>query len=297
MHSSESMSIEEGSIEVPGASLRYRRVHGEPQQPVLVFENGWGASYHYWAWVQRELAPHAQLLFYNRAGIAGSTITAPKTPATISAQLDALLSRLGLADPVVIVGQSYGGLMCALHAAQMPQRVRAFVQVDSTPERAQPEIDRTLGLVRAVTRLTMLLARLRLPDPLYGPAAAMLPPEDGRLLMETAFGSVTSLRNALDELKLIGALRAAIARGGIMPPRLAISAGGVTESKGLLRRLIASPEKARAILKIMEQSHRDAAATNGRWMSLPYTHGDLVFSEPGAIATSAQVLEFARSLR
>ena len=63
--------IREGFAEVPGARLRYRLAGTQTsraQYPLLVFENGWGASYEYWAWVERALAPHVRMLFYDRAG-------------------------------------------------------------------------------------------------------------------------------------------------------------------------------------------------------------------------------------
>ena len=75
--------------------------------PVIVFENGWSASYHYWIWVERELAPHARLLFYNRAGIGGSTLEAPKSARSLSDQFEAMLAALGIETPIVVVGQSY----------------------------------------------------------------------------------------------------------------------------------------------------------------------------------------------
>lgn len=291
------MSVEEGTVEVPGAALRYRLVRAAPGRPVLVFENGWGASYHYWAWVQRELAGYAQLLFYNRAGIGGSTRSAPQTPERISAQFGAMLDALRFDQPVIVVGQSYGGLMCALHAAQVPQRLRGLVQVDGTAERPHPVIDQTLGMVKVLTRcFTIPVARLGLPDPLYGAAARLLPPEDAQQLMETAFGSVASLRAALAELELLPAIRAAIARGVAPPPRLAISAGRSAERKGVVARLIASEARAAQLLQLMEADHQAAAAKNGTWKRLPHDHGGLVFTQAGARDTAAEVLAFARSL-
>jgi hypothetical protein len=186
--------------------------------------------------------------------------------------------------------------MCALHGAQMPRCLRAFVQIDTTPEVSDPTIDKVLGATKAVTRIIMLMKRLGLPDPIFGAAARTLPPAEGRQLLETSFGSATSMRNALAELDLLGEFRAAIGGPRDMPPRLVISAGKATQRSGVLARLLASPEKARAIAERMEQLHRQHAAKNGHWTNLPYTHGDLVFDPAGARATSAAVLEFVRSL-
>ncbi|HZP13630.1 MAG TPA: alpha/beta hydrolase [Nevskiaceae bacterium] len=295
MHSSEG-SVD-GQVDVPGASLRYRLAGVKSDLPTLVFENGWSASYHYWTWVQRELAPHAQLLFYNRAGIGGSTLTSPRTAASLSDQLEAMLVALNIRQPVVLVGQSYGGLMCALHAAQKPQRVRAFVQVDGTPDRDHPYVRKVLGVTKVVTRIIGVMTRLGLPDPIYGAAAKTLPGDEGEVMLRTSFGSPESMRHAFTELDQIDEFRAAIARATSMPPRLVITAGKASEPKGLLGRILASPKKARRVMEIMEEAHREQAAKNGRWMSLPHTHGGLVFEPAGAKATSAATLEFVRSLR
>src|ERR1700742_2849357 len=202
----------EGSVAVPGAALRYRLVGNRSSLPVIVFENGWSASYDYWAWVQRELAPHAQTLFYNRAGIGGSTAEAPKSAKTVSDQFEAMLSALNIAAPVVVAGPSYGGLMCALHAAQKPRCVLGFVQLDATPSRDDPVINKTLKMTKAVTRVIMALSRVGRPDPIFKAAAKALPAADAEQLQKTALGSRTSMSNAFIELDLINDFRAAIAR-------------------------------------------------------------------------------------
>jgi pimeloyl-ACP methyl ester carboxylesterase len=119
---------------LPARCCSIRRA-GIDKGPLLVFENGWSASHHHWAWVERKLAPHAQLLFYDRAGIGRSVATAPLTVAGLSRHFIEMLQVLEIREPVIVVGHSYGGLIGALHVAQQPQAVRALIQLDASPWR------------------------------------------------------------------------------------------------------------------------------------------------------------------
>ncbi|MDP9142764.1 MAG: alpha/beta hydrolase [Pseudomonadota bacterium] len=282
----------DGTVRVPGGELRYRLTGTPSSLPTLVFENGWGASFEQWAWVEAELASTTRLLLYDRAGIGGSTSAEPQTASALTTQLLALLAALRIEKPIV-VGHSYGGLMCALHAAQAPAALHAIVQVDNTPECADPLIDRQLGAVGAIAHLSILCARLGIRNPLFAPAAKLLPAAAGSAMMAHSFASASSLRAALHELRIISSIRASIAKGERPVPRLVISAAAPSiERSGVISRLLASPEKARAVQERMHQLHRlQAAAPGGRCEELPYTHGDLVFTQAGAKATAARIRE------
>jgi pimeloyl-ACP methyl ester carboxylesterase len=93
----------------------------------------------------------------------------------MSRHLSALLDHLDIRDPVVVLGQSYGGLICGVHAALIPERLRAIVQVDPTPERADPTIDAGLGTMPLISNLLIGLAMLRVPEPIFGSAMPELP--------------------------------------------------------------------------------------------------------------------------
>ncbi|HET8883833.1 MAG TPA: alpha/beta hydrolase, partial [Solimonas sp.] len=181
-------NIREGVADVPGARLRYR-LAGTPGAPLLVFENGWGASYEMWTWVERELAPHAQLLFYDRAGVGGSELLAPQSVAGLSAQFAALPGALGFSQPVIAVGQSYGGLMCSLHAAQRRDVLRAVVEIDPTPEQAHPKLDGSLRKLPSVIRVLKAMLRLGLPDLLFAPAMKVLPSPERDTLLRVSLGN------------------------------------------------------------------------------------------------------------
>lgn len=288
--------IQQGSIDIADGSLEFRFVDGP--LPLLVFENGWGASFEQWAWMERHLAGRARLLFYSRAGIGGSRLSGPKTVAGLSAQFAGLLSALQIAEPVVLVGHSYGGLMCDLHAVQQPAAVHALVEIDPTPHRDAPVVDAPLRMVPALAKIVMLCARLGIPDPLFSPAGRSLPSPAGRQLVEKSFASIPSLRAALQELALLPDIRAAIARRTTDHPRLILSADRGPESPGWIGRLLVSAEKRRAVIGTVQGQHRAKAGQGigSRWEALPHDHGALVFTAAGAQACAARLMAFVEAL-
>lgn len=291
------MNPAEGYVDVPGARLGYRLAGAGPG-PLLVFENGWGASYEYWVRLEALLAPHARLLFYNRGGIGGSSLDAPQTVAGVSEQLAGLLAALKVAETVVLVGHSYGGLVCAVHAAQKPQLLRALIELDPTPDSADALLDGQMKLVERVGRLTLLCARLSIPDPLFGATGKLLPAPHGRRMVERSFRSAASMRGALRELALLGELRAAAARGDGGRPHLILGAGRATVPSGLLARLLGrnAAQRAEEVMQRVREQHRRRIATcrNGSWETLPHDHGQLVFSAAGAQDAAERILRFVR---
>lgn len=288
---------QEGMVEVTGGSLDYRLSGTPGKGPVLVFENGWAASWHMWGWVERMLESQAQLLFYSRAGIGASKLSAPQTAAGLSRQLAELLAALKIDRPVIVVGQSYGGLMCALHAAQIPQLVESVVLVDATPPDSDPVVDKQLGAIKGIARLMILCARLGFALPMFAAAGKNLPQPAGSLMVRQSFGSASSLRAALGEMEVLGDIRKAIAAVDHGQRRLVISSSKATEMKGLAARLMASSEKARELIGIMQKQHKlyCSRSRQGQWMELPHTHGDLVFTEAGSADVAVSIRAFLGS--
>jgi pimeloyl-ACP methyl ester carboxylesterase len=290
--------VREGVAEVPGARLRYR-LAGTAGAPLLVFENGWGASFEMWAWVEQELAPHAQLLLYNRAGIGRSERLLPQTVAGLSEQFAALPAALGLAGPVIAVGQSYGGLMCGLHAAQRPEALRAVVEVDPTPDVTDPDIDGPAGKLPAVIRVLQVWLRLGLPNFLFGQVSKALPKESAHRLLRTSLSNPDSLEAGLAELAMRFDIRARIAAGrrGDLP-RLLIGAGALPPLKRVVERLLVRPALAKASFERSKalQHARAAQDPDCRLLMLPHSHGGLVFERDGAQATAGAVLDLLRAL-
>jgi pimeloyl-ACP methyl ester carboxylesterase len=101
--------------------------------PVVVFENGLGASMNSWSKVLPVIGKEATVLAYNRPGYGLSDpATTPRDGAHIVDELRALLRSRGLMPPYVLVGHSLGGLYMQLFARRYPDEVHGLVLVDAT---------------------------------------------------------------------------------------------------------------------------------------------------------------------
>ena len=115
------------------AGARHESVVAGRGAPVVVFENGLGATLDWWGKVWPEASRESSVLAYNRAGYGQSEAAAqPRDGAHIVEELRALLQARKLAPPFVLVGHSSGGLYMQLYARQYPREVAALVLVDAT---------------------------------------------------------------------------------------------------------------------------------------------------------------------
>jgi pimeloyl-ACP methyl ester carboxylesterase len=102
-----------------------------PGQPVLVFENGWGADQGNWAPLLAALEDRYLYFTYDRAGVGDSQDDGQEpTPLYVSQRLRALLQKVGLAPPYVLVGHSLGGVYVRAYAGYFPEEVAGLVFVD-----------------------------------------------------------------------------------------------------------------------------------------------------------------------
>jgi pimeloyl-ACP methyl ester carboxylesterase len=109
-------------------------VQGEGE-PLVMLEVGLGAESDSWAAVAEGVAKFTRVCFYDRAG-RGASDAAPKPRGPDDLVQDArrIVSHLSPSRPVVLVGQSLGGLIARLYAHRYPQEVAALVLVDSLHE-------------------------------------------------------------------------------------------------------------------------------------------------------------------
>jgi len=131
--------------------------------PTVVLESGIAASSLSWARVQPEVARFTTVCAYDRAGLAWSDAsTAPRTIARIVDELHALLTKLELAAPHVMVGHSFGVFVCLAYTERYPHRVDGLVLVDPPSEWAQMDQRQRRLLWSAVqlSRLGGLLAHV-----------------------------------------------------------------------------------------------------------------------------------------
>jgi pimeloyl-ACP methyl ester carboxylesterase len=289
--------VRDDVAEVPGAALRFRLTGKAGKYPLIVMENGWGASYDYFALLQARLAAKTQVLLYNRAGVGGSIAREPQTVEGMSRHLSALLDHLDIRDPVVVLGQSYGGLICGVHAALIPERLRAIVQVDPTPERADPTIDAGLGTMPLISNLLIGLAMLRVPEPIFGSAMPELPEEANAAIRKYAFGNAESLRASKKEFALLPVLRAVCA-AATETTRLVISASRIEPASNPLLRMMIS-QKRTAVMNEAKHALHQATARRGAgsaFVSLPHTHGGVVCTKSGAADTATSTFGFLSTL-
>jgi pimeloyl-ACP methyl ester carboxylesterase len=110
------------------------RLHLKQQgsgQPVVMLEAGIAATSISWSPVQTQLAQFTTVCSYDRAGLGWSERRFSScTLDQMLLELDALLRKDGLVDPLILVGHSFGGLLVGAFAHTYPERVAGLVLVD-----------------------------------------------------------------------------------------------------------------------------------------------------------------------
>ncbi len=111
-------------------------VHTGSGGPAVVFEVGLADSLDTWLPVSTAIAKVTTSIAYSRAGF-GRSDRSPDGYAARHAvsDLHALLHRLPLAPPYILVGRSYGGLLMRLYTSLYPSDVAGLVLVDGSHER------------------------------------------------------------------------------------------------------------------------------------------------------------------
>lgn len=156
-------SIYKVRIPVRGNTHRVRDVDyyinewGDPDDPLIVFLHGWGDSGATFQFVVDALASRWHVVAPDWRGFGRTQHRARGYwfPDYL-ADLDDLLSKYSPSAPVRLVGHSMGGNVGGLYAGAMPERVRAFVNVegfglvDTNPDEAPARYREWLQQMRAV---------------------------------------------------------------------------------------------------------------------------------------------------
>jgi pimeloyl-ACP methyl ester carboxylesterase len=149
-------------VDVWGHRMHLRCVGSADARPTVILEAGGGGYSSHWSRVQDLLAPRLRSCAYDRAGSGWSEAgPAPRTMHQEVFELHQLLSAAKVAGPLVLVGQSIGGLLVRLYAERYDADVAGMVLVDPTHENV---VLYNLKVARWV-RLRDLATGSALPEP------------------------------------------------------------------------------------------------------------------------------------
>ena len=102
--------------------------------PTIIFETGLADSLETWAPVFAAVSSLGTTIAYSRAGFGRSDYLPDFTVQGAVRDLHAMLDRLRLPRPYVLVGRSFGGIIVRLYTSMYPQDVGGLVLVDGTHE-------------------------------------------------------------------------------------------------------------------------------------------------------------------
>lgn len=207
-------------------------------RPTVVLEAGSGGFAASMAWLHRDLAAHATVVAYDRAGYGFSDPDHRAVDAaSVADDLHEALDRLSLPGPFLLVGHSLGGGFVRVFAARHPDEVAGLVLLDPVHEeqlqRQPAEVTEQLEQAQQQLTVAPLLARIgvfRLID-VQGDIVAALPEDAGeqhRARSVTAAGmraygnEVAVLPDLLDQITRAEAAAGTAPFGGL--PTLVISA-------------------------------------------------------------------------
>ncbi len=113
--------------------FRLHAMVGGQGTPAVLLEPGLGGFALQYAHIQPAVAAFTRVLAYDRAGQGWSDCSPnPRTPANLAGELKALLGKLDIQPPYVLVGHSFGGLVARFYAGFHPEEVAGVILVDSS---------------------------------------------------------------------------------------------------------------------------------------------------------------------
>jgi pimeloyl-ACP methyl ester carboxylesterase len=142
-------------VDIGGHRLHIHCVGAEGTGPLVVFESGGGGSAKDWTKVREALRAGVRSCAYDRAG-AGWSEPGPK-PRTMRQEvfeLHALLEKANISGPIILVGQSIGGLLVRMYMERFGTNVVGVVLVDPTHESSMLGSARYGGWVRLREKAT-----------------------------------------------------------------------------------------------------------------------------------------------
>ena len=134
--------------------------------PTVLLEPALGGFALQYAHIQEGISAFTRVVAYDRAGQGWSDRSPnPRTPANLVKELRALLGRLDLQPPYVLLGHSFGGLLTRFFASLHPEEVAGVILVDSSDVEQYdtfPDVDRLVSQAATGVRLQKIAVRLGL---------------------------------------------------------------------------------------------------------------------------------------
>src|SRR5574341_431730 len=141
-----------------------------PDQPgnTIVMIHGFGGNAPQWKYQLRNLSDYNRCIAIDLRGHGRSD--KPLTNYTVDelvGDIDAVLSEMGISEPIVLMGHSFGGAIVTTFAHRFPQKVKALVLTATTGKYDLPFYSRAL--------LAMPITVLNLVRPFFGRAISSTP--------------------------------------------------------------------------------------------------------------------------
>lgn len=292
--------VDQGKYPPPGVLVNVDgyKMHlycaGEGSPTIILDHVGDGSSVD-WALIQPQLAQHARVCAYDRAGFGWSDADpAPRTMAQQVHELHELLQGANEEGPYILVGHSYGANVSRVYAVMYPEEVVGMVLMDAgimgDDPRYPPELQSGAESESKMLHAARWLAPfgvIRLTRPLMGLQTYDLP-EDAR---------IASASFAV----LPGYFQSLIAQGESMPTVLR-EEHGVTSLGNIPLMILVATEPDNAIRKVWNQANIEMTglSTNSSYRIVKgATHMSLVYRQEDAqISTEAilLVLDAARAM-
>lgn len=169
-------------------------------EPAVVIEPAYGGAASSWRPIAEAVARDTTVVTYDRVPYGDSSAARDsRRPLDVARDLHAVLSGLGIAGALVLVGHSIGGIYARAYAATRPDDVAGMVLVDSSHE------DQRRATRGHVPWKWQLMELLTIPSIVAGPRAARNGADRRSLIREfRSFLKITAADRALSPGELGG---------------------------------------------------------------------------------------------
>lgn len=125
-------------VEVDQCEISYQR-WGETGKPGLLFVHGHNAHAHWWDFIAPAFLPEYQVAALDLSGMGDSDHRDEYSVDQYAKEILTVADHAGLADQLVVVAHSFGGMMATRAVVNAPDRFKGLVLVDSGVHRPDQE--------------------------------------------------------------------------------------------------------------------------------------------------------------